>query len=129
MKKILLLFVSIFFISPSISQTSNPIRVGFGEAGETFAFPEDIKSDSNGFSIRLIGNFSKPMPTTTGRFVKSIESYYSVVCQSKLVRLNRRVLLTGPMGTGDVLESAQAAPVWETSTDPALLSVINAFCK
>ena len=125
---LILIFFSNFFISASVSQTSNPIRVGSGPGGETFAFVEDVNQNSTGFSIKLIGNFSTPMPTTKGDFVASIESYYSVVCQSKLVRLNRQILLTGPMGTGNILASAQAAPTWKPA-DPTLLTLIDAFCK
>ena len=83
---------------------------------------------STGFSIKLISNFSTPMPTTKGDFVASIESYYSVVCQSKLVRLNRQILLTGPMGTGNILAAAQAIPTWKPA-DTTLLFLIDALCK
>ena len=119
--RVILILFSNFFISASVSQTSNPIRVGSGPGGETFAFAEDVNQNSTGFSIKLIGNFSTPMPTTNGDSVASIESYYSVVCQSKLVRLNRQILLTGPMGSGNILASAQAAPTWKPA-DSTLLT-------
>jgi len=126
--RVILIFFSNFFITSSISQTSNPIRVGSGPGGETFAFVEDVNQNSTGFSIKLISNFSTPMPTTKGDSVASIESYYSVVCQSKLVRLNRQILLTGPMGTGNILAAAQAVPTWKPA-DTTLLTLIDAFCK
>ena len=126
--RVVLLFFLNLFIPLSISQTSNPIRVGSGPGGETFAFVEDVNQNSTGFSIKLISNFSTPMPTTKGDSVASIESYYSVVCQSKLVRLNRQILLTGPMGTGNILAAAQAIPTWKPA-DTTLLVLIDALCK
>jgi hypothetical protein len=104
--------------------------VGGGPHGDTFAFPDDINKQVNGFSIKLISNLRKPDQQPDGRFINSIETYYSFTCDTRLFRLNRVVPLTGQMGTGDVLAAVQPTGVWEKLKPGDTLHVLaEQLCK
>lgn len=128
--KAILIIAPIYYSSPAISQTSNPIRIGFGPGGATYVLPEDIKIEENGFSAKIISEFDRPNQHNDGRFVKSIELHYSAVCRPRLFRLNMMAPRTGPMGTGDILSAAQAAPVWRSPVPGESIAIIaGIFCK
>lgn len=130
--KVIFIISQIFLISSSISQTFNqPIRMAYGLGGATYVIPDDIKIETNGFTAKLITEFDQPKQTTDGRFVKSIEAHYSVVCTPRLFKLNMIIPRTGTMGTGDILSAAQTTPAWR-SLDPkdyAINSIAEIYCK
>lgn len=105
--------------------------MGYGPGGATYVIPDDIKTETNGFSVKIISEFDQPTRHNDGRYVKSIESHYSVVCTPRLFRLNMIVPRTGSMGTGDILSAAQPTPVWK-SPDPrdnVTIVIADIFCK
>jgi hypothetical protein len=129
---IVFLIISQFFlITPSLSQSSKPIRMGYGPGGATYVIPDDIKIETNGFSMKLIGEWDQPIRHNTGQFVKSIESHYSVVCTPRLFKLNMIVPRTGTMGTGDILSAAQRTPEWKSPEpkDHVINTIADIYCK
>ena len=129
--KLILIISQAFLIAPSISQSSKPIKMGYGPGGATYVIPDEIKLETNGFSMKIISEWDQPQQHNDGRFVKSIESHYSVVCTPRLFRLNMIVPRTGSMGTGDILSAAQSTPAWK-SHDPAdkvTNLIADIYCK
>lgn len=124
------LVVAAILVLQSFCALAQPIRVGGGKLGDTFAFPEDVHKTANGFSIKLISNLFKPDPQPDGRSIVSIETYYTVTCDTRLFRLNRVVPLTGSMGRGDVLAAVQPVGVWEKLTPgDTLHGLAEQLCK
>lgn len=134
-KKIILNIIFIifqgFFITPAISQSSKPIRMGYGPGGATYIIPDDIKLETNGFSMKLISEWEQPQQTTDGKFVKSLESHYSVVCTPRLFKLNMMIPRTGSMGTGDILSLVQRTPEWRSPEpkDNIISTIADIYCK
>ena len=129
--KLILIILQIFSITPAISQPSKPIRMGYGPGGATYVIPDDIKLEANGFSTKVISEWEQPQQTTDGKFVKSIESHYSVVCTPRLFKLNMMIPRTGSMGTGDILSAAQRTPEWKSPEpkDHVINTIADIFCK
>ncbi len=129
--KVFVIISQVLFTAPSISQSSKPIRIGYGPGGATYVIPDDIKLETNGFSVRVISEWDQPNRHTTGQFFKSIESHYSVVCTPRLFRLNMMVPRTGSMGTGDILSAAQFTPVWKSPdpSDNTVNVIAEIYCK
>ena len=129
--KLILIIFQTFLITPAISQPSKPIRMGFGPGGATYVIPDDIKLETNGFSTKLISEWEQPQQTTDGKFVKSIESHYSVVCTPRLFKLNMMIPRTGSMGTGDILSAAQRTPEWKSPEpkDHVINTIADIYCK
>lgn len=130
--KVIFIIFQGFFSSSSVSQTGNqPIRMGHGPGGATYIIPDDIKLETNGFSMKLISEWDQPQQTTDGKFVKSLESHYSVVCTPRLFKLNMIIPRTGSMGTVDILSAAQSPPVWKIHdpSDKVTNVIANIYCK
>jgi hypothetical protein len=114
----------------AFAQNSSPIRLGSSTEAETYAYPEDIQENNNGFSIKLILNYKQPRAHNDGQLVKSLEMYVSASCRPRLMRLNRIIPLTGPMGSGDVLSSAQPVAEWKKMESGEILyTLANQLCK
>jgi hypothetical protein len=128
---VFLITFQFFLVTPSISQSSKPIRMGFGPGGATYVIPDDIKIETNGFSMKLISEWDQPQQTTDGKFVKSVETHYSVVCTPRLFRLNMMIPRTGSMGTGDILSAAQRTPEWKSPEpkDHVINTIADIYCK
>lgn len=129
--KLILIILQAFLIAPAISQLSKPIRMGHGPGGATYVIPDDIKLETNGFSMKLISEWNQPQQTTDGKFVKSIESHYSVVCTPRLFKLNMMIPRTGSMGTGDILSLVQRTPEWKSPEpkDHVINTIADIYCK
>lgn len=71
------------------------------------------------------------MVATDGKFVKSIESHYSVVCTPRLFKLSMMIPRTGSMGTGDILSLVQRTPEWKSPEpkDHVINTIADIYCK
>ncbi len=105
--------------------------MGYGPGGATYVVPDDIKIDTNGFSVKIISEWDQPQQTTDGKFVKSLESHYSVVCTPRLFKLNMMIPRTGTMGSGDILSAAQRTPEWKSPEpkDHVINTIADIYCK
>ena len=58
--KLILIISQAFLIAPSISQSSKPIKMGYGPGGATYVIPDEIKLKTNGFAMKIISEWDQP---------------------------------------------------------------------
>jgi hypothetical protein len=127
-KKLVALAVILINIGISFAGTNWVLVSGTASANE-YLDVSTIRRNGNTVTVWVLGDLAEARPFK-GRYFKSLKTQVEFECDARKFRQTHATLYSGPMGSGEVLESSYVSNPWEPAVPQSVGETkLRTVCK